>query len=66
MLCLPQIECLISNSHRSIVQRRATQVISAIYTQLYNCVHNAANLYDNPNHLMPRTPEEVSKLLLGG
>lgn len=65
MLCLPQMECLLSNSHRTTVQRRATQVITAIYTQLYNCVHNPENLYENPTQLMPRSPEQVSKMLLG-
>lgn len=65
MLSLPQMECLLSNSHRTTVQRRATQVITAIYTQLYNCVHNPENLYENPVQLMPRSPEQVSKMLLG-
>lgn len=65
LLLLPQISCLLSGSHRAIVQRRATQVITAIYSQLYQCVHDKANLYDHPDQLMPRTPEQVTHLLLG-
>lgn len=65
LLLLPQVSCLLSGSHRAIVQRRATQVITAIYSQLYKCVHDPANLYDNPDQLMPRTPEQVTHLLLG-
>ncbi|XP_054290392.1 conserved oligomeric Golgi complex subunit 6-like [Macrosteles quadrilineatus] len=65
MFSLPQMECLLSNAHRSVVQRRATQVITAIYTQLYNAVHNPDNLYANPSQLMSRTPEQVTATLLG-
>ncbi|RZF43377.1 hypothetical protein LSTR_LSTR001638 [Laodelphax striatellus] len=65
LLLLPQVSCLMSGSHRSVVQRRATAVIVAIYTQLHQCVHYPANLYDNPAHIMPRTPQQVSQLLLG-
>ncbi|XP_054276393.1 conserved oligomeric Golgi complex subunit 6-like [Macrosteles quadrilineatus] len=65
MFSLPQMECLLSNAHRSVVQRRATQVITAIYTQLYNAVHNPDNLYANPSQLMSRTPEQVTAALLG-
>ncbi|KAG8297636.1 Golgi transport complex subunit 6 [Homalodisca vitripennis] len=65
MYNLPQMDCLLSNAHRSTVQRRATQVITAIYSQLYNCVHNPDHLYTSPAQLMPRTPEQVTSLLLG-
>ena len=65
MLLLPQIGLLLSSVHRSTVQRRAFEVIAAIYKQLYEAVHDPANLYQNPDALMSRTPDEVLKLLIG-
>jgi hypothetical protein len=63
MLLLPQIGLLISSVHRSTVQRRAFEMIVAIYRQLYGAVHDPENLYQNPGILMPRTPDQVLKLL---
>lgn len=65
MLLLPQIGLLLSSVHRSTVQRRAFDVIAAIYKQLYEAVHDPENLYQNPDTLMPRTPDQVLKLLVG-
>lgn len=65
MLLLPQIGLLLSSLHRSTVQHRAFEVIAAIYRQLYEAVHDAENLYQNPGILMPRTPDQVLKLLTG-
>lgn len=65
MLLLPQIGLLLSSLHRSAVQHRAFEVIAAIYRQLYEAVHDAENLYQNPGILMPRTPDQVLKLLIG-
>ncbi|PSN44948.1 hypothetical protein C0J52_16472 [Blattella germanica] len=65
MLLLPQIGLLLSSVHRSTVQRRAFEVIAAVYRQLYEAVHDPENLYKNPDVLMPRTPDQVSKLLIG-
>ncbi|XP_069686337.1 conserved oligomeric Golgi complex subunit 6 [Periplaneta americana] len=64
MLVLPQINLLLSSTHRSTVQRRAFEVIGAIYKQLYEAVHDPENLYQNPASLMPRTPDQVLKLLI--
>lgn len=63
MLLLPQIGLLLSSVHRSTVQRRAFEMIVAIYRQLYGAVHDPENLYQNPGILMPRTPDQVLKLL---
>jgi hypothetical protein len=65
MLLLPQICLLLSSTHRSTVQHRAFEVIAAIYKQLYEAVHDPENLYQNPGVLMPRTPDQVLKLLNG-
>uniref|UniRef100_T1I707 Conserved oligomeric Golgi complex subunit 6 n=1 Tax=Rhodnius prolixus TaxID=13249 RepID=T1I707_RHOPR len=64
LLLLPQVHCLLSGVHRWTVQRRATEVILAIYKKVYSSVHDPANLYDSPQTLVPRTPQEVADLLL--
>nr|CAD7402819.1 unnamed protein product [Timema cristinae] len=64
MLMLQQIGFLLSGTHRSIVQRRSFEVIAAIYKQLYEAVHNPENRYQNPELLMPRTPDDVHQLIL--
>lgn len=63
-LLLPQISLLQSNTHRAVTQKRAFQVIGAIYKQLYEACHDPKNLYQNPAGLFVRTPEDlVNKLI---
>ncbi|XP_047114624.1 conserved oligomeric Golgi complex subunit 6 [Schistocerca piceifrons] len=62
---LPQVNMLLSSSHRTAVQRRAYEVIAAIYRQLYEAVHNPANEYQNPDALMSIPPEKILEKLLG-
>ncbi|KAG6459299.1 conserved oligomeric Golgi complex subunit 6 [Manduca sexta] len=61
---LPQLNLLLSHSHKSHVRKRAFDVILAIYAQLYHDVHNPANGYSDPQAIVKRTPEEVNKLLM--
>ncbi|XP_059482934.1 conserved oligomeric Golgi complex subunit 6 [Neocloeon triangulifer] len=63
ILLLPQIRLLQSSTFRKVVQKRSCEVIAAIYKQLYQAVHDPANLYQNPSILMPRKPEQVLELL---
>ncbi|XP_014241192.1 conserved oligomeric Golgi complex subunit 6 [Cimex lectularius] len=63
LLALPQVECLLSSSHRAQVSKRSTEVIIALYKQLYNCLHNPENGYQNPETLVPHTPDEVAAKL---
>lgn len=62
-LLLPQIHLLSSSKHKKAVQKRAFDVLLAIYKQMYEGVHNPVNLYENPKEILARTPEELSKLL---
>lgn len=64
VLLLPQISLLQSSIHRSNTQRRAFEVIGAIYKQLYEACHEPKNLYQNPNSLFSHSPEELTKMLL--
>lgn len=61
---LPQLTLLLSHSHKSLVKKRSFEVISAVYTQLYQAIYNPKNGYTDPQAVIRRTPEEVNKLLL--
>ncbi|OXU30760.1 hypothetical protein TSAR_013226 [Trichomalopsis sarcophagae] len=63
VLLLPQISLLQSSTHRTNTQRRAFEVIGAIYKQLYDACHEPKNLYQNPGSLFGHTPEELLKML---
>ncbi|KAK5642430.1 hypothetical protein RI129_008597 [Pyrocoelia pectoralis] len=62
-MLLQQIHLLSSSKHKKSVQKRAFDVLLAIYKQLYEGVHYANNLYDNPESILPRTPNELVKML---
>ncbi|CAH0603073.1 unnamed protein product [Chrysodeixis includens] len=61
---LQQLNLLLSHTHKSLVKKRAFEVIFAIYTQLYQAVHDPANGYAEPQTIVRRKPEEVNKLLV--
>ncbi|XP_049869783.1 conserved oligomeric Golgi complex subunit 6 [Pectinophora gossypiella] len=61
---LPQLNLLLSHNHRSLVKKRAFEVILAIYAQLYQALHDPANGYVDPQSIVRRTPEEVNKLIM--
>lgn len=61
---LPQLNLLLSHTHKSLVKKRAFEVITAIYSQLYTAVHDTSNGYVDPQIIVRRTPEEVNKLLM--
>lgn len=63
-VAVPQIGCLKNPLHLSKVRRQSNEVISSVYKQLYEHVHNATNEYDNPSALMPRTPDLVYQMLI--
>ncbi|EFA00369.1 conserved oligomeric Golgi complex subunit 6 [Tribolium castaneum] len=60
---LPQINLLLSSKHKKAVQKRAFDVLLAIYKQLYEGVHNPDNLYENPGSILSKTPDELMKML---
>lgn len=63
VLLLPQVQLIMSSSHRSTVQRRAFNVIVAIYKQIYDRVHDPANGFEQPEALLHKTPDQVAQLL---
>lgn len=65
ILLLPQVNLLISSTHRSTIQKRSFNVIIAIYKQIYDKVHDSSNEYENIDSVFTRTPEEISELLTG-
>ena len=65
ILILPQVNLLISSSHRGTVQKRSFNVIIAIYKQLYEKIHDPINGYKNPEKILPKSPEQVAEFLSG-
>ncbi|XP_075165581.1 conserved oligomeric Golgi complex subunit 6 [Haematobia irritans] len=63
VLLLPQIQLIMSSSHRSAVQKRSFNVIVAIYKQIYDRVHDPANGFEHPENIFSKTPEQVAKIL---
>ncbi|KAI5633955.1 conserved oligomeric complex COG6 domain-containing protein [Phthorimaea operculella] len=61
---LPQLSLLLSHTHKSLVKKRAFEVILAIYAQLYQAVHDPSNGYSEPQGIVKRSPDEVTKLLM--
>ncbi|ETN67849.1 component of oligomeric golgi family complex [Anopheles darlingi] len=65
ILLLPQVNLLVSSSHRATVQKRSFNVIIAIYRQIYERINDPANGYTNPETILSKTPEQVAELLCG-
>lgn len=63
VLLLPQIQLIMSSSHRSSVQKRSFNVIVAIYKQIYERVHDPANGFEHPEDIFSKTPQQVAKIL---
>ncbi|XP_050543200.1 conserved oligomeric Golgi complex subunit 6 isoform X2 [Daktulosphaira vitifoliae] len=63
-LSVPQMGYLKNTQHLKNVRRKSNEVISAVYKQIYDHVHNPNNEYENPSTLMPRTPELVHQILV--
>ncbi|KAH8370247.1 hypothetical protein KR093_002756 [Drosophila rubida] len=63
VLLLPQVQLIMSSSHRGTVQRRAFNVIVAIYKQIYERVHDPANGFEQPEALLHKTPDQVAHIL---
>ncbi|CAG9784342.1 unnamed protein product [Diatraea saccharalis] len=61
---LTQLNLLLSHSHKSVIKKRAFEVILAIYGQLYKAVHDPINGYSEPKMVIQRDPDEVAKLLM--
>ncbi|XP_060657822.1 conserved oligomeric Golgi complex subunit 6 [Drosophila nasuta] len=63
VLLLPQVQLIMSSSHRNTVQRRAFNVIVAIYKQIFERVHDPANGFEQPEALLHKTPDQVAHIL---
>lgn len=63
-IAVPQIGYLRNPLHLSKIRRRSNEVISSVYKQLYEHVHNPSNEYDDPSILMSRTPDLVYQILV--
>lgn len=63
-MVLPQLNYILNVNYRSQILHRANEVIVAVYKQLFKCITDPVNKYDNPHTLMPHSPEEIERILL--
>lgn len=64
MMVLPQVNYIFNVNYRSRILYRANEVIVAVYKQLFKCITDPVNKYENPYTLMPHSPEEIERILL--
>lgn len=63
VVLLSQINLLLSSKHKKTVQKRAFDVLLAIYKQLYENVYDPINLYESPQQILETPPDDLFKML---
>lgn len=48
---------------REAVKKQAVDLICSAYRQMYDAINTPANEYREPGSIVPRTPDQVVKLL---
>lgn len=56
-------EMLLSTQMRASVSQRSVKFVAGLYGRFYASVFAPANMYAEPNALLPRTPQQVSALM---
>lgn len=62
-ICLPQLSFLTSAAIRESILHKSTQLILAAYKSLYEVITNPIHGYKDPQGIVPRTPDQVQRLL---
>ncbi|XP_064604827.1 conserved oligomeric Golgi complex subunit 6-like [Liolophura sinensis] len=62
-LTLPQCTLVLSGKVREAVKKQAVDLICSAYRQMYEAITIPANEYREPGSIVPRTPDQVVKLL---
>ncbi|XP_071174506.1 conserved oligomeric Golgi complex subunit 6-like [Mytilus edulis] len=62
-LGIPQCGLILSARVRENVKRQSVDLICGAYKQMYEAVCKPENDYKEPQGIVPRTPEQVVKLL---
>ncbi|XP_050411932.1 conserved oligomeric Golgi complex subunit 6 [Patella vulgata] len=62
-LTLPQCSLILSALVRDNAKRRAVDLICQAYKQMYEAIYKPTNEYKEPQSIVPRTPDQVVKLL---
>ncbi|KAK2156367.1 hypothetical protein LSH36_215g03002 [Paralvinella palmiformis] len=60
---LPQCSLLLSSKIRESVKKHSIELICHAYKQMYKSLFDESNNYTEPHTIVPRTPEQVQKLL---
>jgi len=62
-IVLSQLSFLTSASVRDLILQKSTSLIQRAYKTLYEAIHLPASGYSEPQSIVPRTPEQVARLL---
>lgn len=62
-LILPQCSLILSSKNRELVKKHSLELICKSYKQMYEMIMDPVNEYREPLTIVPRTPEQVVKLL---
>lgn len=62
-LVLPQCSLILSARIRESIKKRSMELINESYRLLFDSIKNPANEYKEPQGIVPRTPDQVMKLL---
>lgn len=62
-LTLPQCNLITSSKNRELIKKNSAELLCASYQLMYDAVCDPKNEYREPQNIVPRTPDQVNKLL---
>lgn len=62
-LILPQCSLILSGRVRDSVKKNSVELICEAYKHMFEAINKPANEYKDPQSIVPRTPDQVVKLL---
>ncbi|XP_061916872.1 conserved oligomeric Golgi complex subunit 6 [Entelurus aequoreus] len=62
-LVMPQLNFLLSAAIKDQIFSQATELVCRAYGEVHSALSSPANAYKDPEHLMPRSPQQVRALL---
>uniref|UniRef100_A0AAX7TAY3 Conserved oligomeric Golgi complex subunit 6 n=1 Tax=Astatotilapia calliptera TaxID=8154 RepID=A0AAX7TAY3_ASTCA len=62
-LVMPQLNFLLSAAIKEQIFRQSTELVCRAYGEVYTALTSPANAYNDPENLVPRSPQQVQTLL---
>ncbi|XP_077396664.1 conserved oligomeric Golgi complex subunit 6 isoform X2 [Festucalex cinctus] len=63
-LVMPQLNFLLSAAIKDQIFSQSTELVCRAYGEVHTALSSPANAYKDPEHLLPRSPQQVRALLL--